>query len=284
MNLTLENFQKVNDKLICIDSDGTVIDAMNAKHNHCHGKAFIEEWALNDHVEAVQKIWNEINLYEKSRGVNRFLALEEMLKRIEGKYLHTDDNEYAELQSWIRKGDISNNSLQAVIEINPCPLLKKALDWSLSINKKIAALTPEDKPPFPGVRDALDYALGKVDIAVVSSSNMSAILEEWKEHDLLSYASVITSQEIGTKEDCIAAMLQKGYAPDHVMMIGDAYPDVEAALANGVWYYPICTRKEGEGWKEFREKYLDAFLSGNYHTFSTKLMENFQHNFIKQRT
>lgn len=279
---TLETFQKQHDMLLCMDSDGTVIDAMNAKHNRCHGEAFIEEWNLQDHAHEIQTIWNEINLYEKSRGVNRFIALEEMLRRLEGRYLHTDGNEYGRLQSWINKGDLSNNCLQTEIQSNPGPLLEKAMRWSLSLNKKIAGLTPEDKPPYPGVREALDYALGKLDIAVISSSNMSAILEEWQAHDLLSYPSVITSQEIGTKEACIAALLQKGYAPDHVLMIGDAYPDVEAALANSVWYYPICTRREGESWIEFRETYLDIFLSGNYRAFSIALMEKFENNFNTQ--
>lgn len=268
--------------LLCIDSDGTVIDAMNVKHNRCHGEAFILEWDLQNKAQEVQVIWNEINLYEKSRGVNRFLALEEILRRLEGRYLHTDEKEFQELQNWIKKGDLSNKSLQAEIQANPCPLFEKAMRWSLSLNQKIAKLTPEDKPPFPGVREALSYAAGKLDVAVISSSNMSAILEEWKAHDLLSYAQVITSQEIGTKEACITALLHKGYAPDHVLMIGDAYPDVEAARVNNVWYYPICTRREGESWIEFRNTYLDIFLAGNYREFSVALMEKFENNFNTQ--
>jgi len=83
----INEFHKRHDCLICIDSDGTAIDAMNAKHKMCHGPSLIREWGLEDHAATVQTIWNEINLFSASRGVNRFIALVQMLERIDGRYL-----------------------------------------------------------------------------------------------------------------------------------------------------------------------------------------------------
>ncbi len=276
---SIETFVPKHEKLLCIDSDGTVIDAMNVKHNRCHGLSFIEEWGLSEHAEEVQRVWNDINLYEKTRGINRFLALEKMLVCMEGTYLHTDPEELADYREWMNEGDLSNKSLKKRMETDPNPLLEKAMRWSLALNERIAALTPADKPPFENVREALDYAKDKVDLAVISSSNLSAITEEWDAYGLLDYLSVMTSQEIGTKDECIARMLERGYRKENVVMIGDAYPDVNASASNGVWYYPILTRHEGESWAELKDKYLDLFLAGRFGEAQQELMDRFAENF-----
>ncbi len=281
---SIDSFVPQHEKLLCFDSDGTVIDAMNVKHNRCHGPSFLEEWNLTEHAEAVQAVWNEINLYEKSRGVNRFLALNEMLNRMEGVYLHTDEKDLAVYRAWLEKGDLSNDSLAAEIEATDNPLLKKALRWSKSLNEKIAALKPKDKPPFDNVRKTLDFAQGQVDLAVISSSNLSAILEEWDAYGLLSFPSVMTSQEVGTKSACIAKLLKKGYAAKNVLMIGDAYPDVQAAAANGVWYYPILTRHEGESWEKLFRVYLPLFLADRYDEVQDALLDRFSENFSSNRS
>lgn len=282
MELSIDSFERKHDHLLCIDSDGTVIDAMNVKHERCHGLSFIEEWGLQEYADEIQAIWNEINLYAATRGINRFLALEKMLDRMEGIYLHTPSESRAALAAFIEKGDLSNKALQAAIDANPDPLLQKAMRWSKRLNERIAALTPADKPPFPYVREALAYAQGKADISVISSSNMAAIREEWGAHDLLGFLSVMTSQEIGTKDECVGRMLEKGYRPENVLMIGDAWPDVRAAHSNGVWYYPILTRREGESWEAFRKTYFDRFLQGSFGECQQELMDQFRQNFTQQ--
>lgn len=279
MIFSIETFSKKYDHLICIDSDGTAIDAMNAKHMKCHGPSFIEEWGLNDHAVEIQAIWNKINLFDSTRGVNRFIALYIMLNQLNGNLLHVEPNELKALSTWIQKGDLSNESLESEILNNPKTLLKKALRWSLSVNEKITALTPEDKPLFNGVIESLQYASGKADIAVISSSNMSAILEEWTTHGIIEYINVMTSQEVGTKSMCIAKMLEKGYCAENVMMIGDAYPDVEASKENGIWYYPILTNQEKESWEAFRNTYFDVFLSGNYGQYQQMMFNKLEKNY-----
>lgn len=282
MAFEIAGFEPKHKKLICFDSDGTVIDAMNVKHRFCHGTCFILEWGLEAHKERVQRLWNSINLYEPSRGVNRFIALAEILRRLQGELVYTPVDEMLSLESFLARGKLSNAALRAEIQDNPSKLLQKALRWSLQVNERIAMLTPAEKPPFPGAKEALGYALGKLDIAVVSSSNMSAILEEWAAYGLTEFVSVITSQEVGTKGECLIRMLEKGYAPEDVLMVGDAWPDVEASREARVWYYPILTRREAESWAELKDRYLDEFLAGNYARYQDELMSRFEHNFSKQ--
>ena len=64
-------------------------------------------------------------------------------------------------------------------------------------------------------------------------------------------------------------------------MIGDAYPDVDAAEENGVYYYPILTKHEPESWQDFIDKYFDAFLNNKYDEVQQELMDKFEHNFIQ---
>ncbi len=277
---SIEDFKKKNEYLICIDSDGTAIDAMNVKHKKCHGPSFIEEWDLFEHKKAIQDRWNEINLYNLTRGVNRYIALAQILEEINNKYLNIDKKEMEVLKNWVENTpDLSNNGLKKEIEKNDSDILKKAYNWSININKKIAELTPKDKKPFDGAIECLESVYGKVDIAVVSSSNMDAIQKEWGHYDMLKYLDVMTSQEIGTKGECIAAMIKKGYSPKNVMMIGDALPDVDAADENSTYFYPILTGHEKESWSELEKVYADEFISGEFGKHQKSLMEKFNKNF-----
>lgn len=281
--LKIEVFTKQYDYLICIDSDGTAIDAMNVKHNRCHGPCFISEWGLKDHRDDIQEIWNEINLYNSTRGVNRYIALVEMLDRINGKYgVVIKADELKTLKNWVNSAEnLSNKGLEEEIRKDDSPILKKALKWSLAVNQTISRLTADDKKPFPGVKECLEYAYGKADMAVISSSNMGAICEEWDHHDMLKYIGVMTAQEIGTKGECIARMMQKGYDSNHVLMIGDAFPDLDAAKENRVYFFPILTRHEKESWEDLKAVYLDELLAGRYGAHQEVFLKKFTNSFYK---
>jgi phosphoglycolate phosphatase-like HAD superfamily hydrolase len=279
--LDINNFNKKHDFLICIDSDGTAIDAMNAKHNLCHGPSFIEEWNLEEKKEEIQNMWNQINLYNETRGVNRFIALVDILEQLNGNEVKVSGLDV--LKNWVNNTlDLSNSGLKKEIERTDEPLLKKALVWSYKINERIAKLSYQDKPPFEGIKEFLDFALGKADIAVISSSNMSAIQEEWTEHGLIQYLDVMTSQEIGTKGECLAQMLKKGYKPEQVLMIGDAYPDLDAANENKTFFYPILTNHEKHSWNELQNKYFQRLLTGNFNEVQQEVLDKFKYNFGKK--
>lgn len=283
-NLDIGHFKKKNEFLICIDSDGTVIDAMNAKHLHCHGPAFIHAWDLENDKDTIQNMWNDINLFQASRGVNRFIALVKILEMLQGT--HVNEPELHVLRTWVETtDDLSNKGLEAYLQNYDHVLLKKALAWSFDINRRIELLSTADKLPFKGVDKFLSYAKGKVDIAVVSSSNMDAIYNEWNDHDLIGYLDVMTSQEVGTKGECLAQMIQKGYQPDHVMMIGDAYPDLEAANENKTFYYPILTRREEFSWNQLQDKYFVPFTQGKFKQYQPEVLKLFRENFgLKENT
>lgn len=276
----IEKFLKKYDYLICIDSDGTAMDAMNIKHKNCFGPCFVTEWGLEDHRDKVLDIWNEVNLYSSTRGFNRFITFAEVLHRIDGKYLDVNDLEV--LKYWIETAsELSNRCLKEALQKKNNPILSKALNWSLAVNQEIAKLTAEDNKPFEGVTECLQYAFDKVDISVISSANMSAIVEEWAYFDMLKYVSAMTSQEIGTKGQCIVKMLKKGYCTENVLMIGDAFPDADAAKETGVYFYPIVADHEKECWNELMSFYLDEFRSGNYKKHQDKLLQKFYNNFNK---
>ena len=82
----IESFTKTKELLLCVDSDGCVLDTMNVKHRRCFGPLLIKEWGLWEHEREVLSLWNNINLYTKTRGVNRFRGLALTLKAVNSRY------------------------------------------------------------------------------------------------------------------------------------------------------------------------------------------------------
>ena len=58
--------------LVCVDSDGCVMDTMSSKHIRCFGPCLVRIWGLDEWRDEVLTLWNEINLYRATRGINRF--------------------------------------------------------------------------------------------------------------------------------------------------------------------------------------------------------------------
>lgn len=275
--MNLESFQKKKEYLICIDSDGTAIDSMNIKHNKCFGPCMIKEWSLYEHEKLIQEIWNQVNLFSLTRGVNRFLGLLEVMKQIDDQGIHVDG--VWELASWINKSDeLSNKALIQEIVQSGNDTLIRVLRWSEQVNIEIDRLTWEEHQPFEGVMEFLEESSKWSDIAIISSANMKAIEEEWEHFGLIKYVGVMTSQEIGTKEVCINKLLEKGYHREKVIMIGDAPADLEAARNNGISYYPILAGRENECWKKIREDHINAFQKGFMKNIQSRLDKRFLGN------
>ncbi len=260
--MRIDAFEKRHKKVVCIDSDGTALDTMNVKHIRCFGPCFVSTWGLDAIRSQALDRWNRINLYEKTRGKNRFITLLIILEEYNGKYVHED---LAPLRDWVESGkELSGKSLRQTIETNSSEILKKTLSWSDDVDKAIASLTAEDKKPFDGAEDFLKNARGKADIAVVSSAGEKALRDEWQRYKLDTYVDVLTSQEDGTKAACIQKLLAKGYEPQDVLMVGDSFPDIDAATECGVYFYPILAGKETFGWKMLREEYFGRFLADDF--------------------
>ena len=61
-----DSFVKKHDYLVCVDSDGCVMDTMNCKHFHCFGPCMVTEWGLEAWKDEILDRWNVINLFSAS--------------------------------------------------------------------------------------------------------------------------------------------------------------------------------------------------------------------------
>ncbi|MDO5145404.1 MAG: HAD hydrolase-like protein [Eubacteriales bacterium] len=258
-----DQYEKRKEYLICVDSDGCAMDTMNIKHNKCFGPCMIEEWNLQNWETDILKRWNEINLFTMTRGVNRFKGLMMALKEINEKYVAIEG--VSELEAWVEQTkELSNGALEREIEKKDSVVLRKALHWSEMVNERIQMLDEKEKVPFEGVKEALAYAKQFADIAIVSSANLQAVLEEWKLYGLLEYTDIVLAQDAGTKAHCIGELVKKGYGKEKILMAGDALGDQKAAKSNGVFYYPILVNHEKESWEEFKDAAVPRLLNGTY--------------------
>ena len=263
MSVTIEEYQKKKDYLICVDSDGCAMDTMDIKHIRCFGPCMVTEWGLEEWKDAILTRWNEINLYTMTRGINRFKGLALMLREIHETYTPIQDVDV--LETWVENSkELSSGALQKAMETNDSVILKKALSWSQHVNTSINELPFEVKKPFEGVKEGLAYAHQFADVAIVSSANLQAVLEEWELYGLLEHVDIVMSQNVGSKAYCIQELLKKGYDTEKVFMAGDALGDYEAAEKNHVFYYPILVRHEKESWSEFRDQAVDKLVDGTY--------------------
>lgn len=276
-----DTFVRRHDYLVCVDSDGCAMDTMNCKHIHCFGPCMVAEWGLEQWEKAILERWNEVNLYQLTRGTNRFNGLAMVLGEINARY--TPISGVAALQAWVKSAaSLSNDALAAAVEASVDPdgkaCLKKALAWSKAVNESINLLPESLKIPFPGAKEGLAAASAFADVAVVSSANRDAVEVEWNQYDLLGHTDILLAQDCGSKSRCIGEMLKFGYAPDHVLMVGDAPGDCDAAEENGVWFYPILVRKEAESWRELRETAFEKLRAGQYAGYQIEKKQAFLHN------
>lgn len=281
MSNILDNFNKQKDFLICIDSDGCAIDTMDIKHIKCFGPCMITEWNLEEWKEPILERWNEVNLYTLTRGINRFKGLAVALIEINEKYITIEGLD--EFVRWTEETkELSNESLEVEIEKTNNICLKKALEWSKSVNKAIDLLSDDEKCPFEGVKEAIILAKKVADIAIVSSANEKAVLDEWNKHDLLENVDIVLTQNIGSKSYCINKLIAKGYSRNNVLMVGDALGDLKAAEENEALYYPIMVRKEKESWIRFSKEALERFTSNSYYgEYQEKVIAEFKENLSK---
>ncbi len=262
-----DSFEKKHDFLVCVDSDGCAMDTMNCKHIHCFGPCMVEEWGLQEWRDEILIRWNEINLFQMTRGINRFKGLAKALLEIDEKY--TEIPGVDTLHTWTEmatalSGDALKAEIEATADGGGRACLEKALSWSNAVNAAIVKLPKKLKVPFPGAKAGLAAAHEFADVAVVSSANRDAVDEEWTTHGLYDHVDIVLAQDCGSKTHCIAEMLKFGYALDHVLMVGDAPGDMDAAEKNGVLYYPILVNHEEESWSEFANSGLSNLKSGSY--------------------
>ena len=277
MKEDVKEFRKTRDYLICIDSDGCVMDTMDVKHMRCFGPCLVYEWDLGEYRDEIIRLWRKVNLLSASRGANRFQGLAQVLRNIHENYTNVEG-----LEGYLRwaesSQELSDKSLEAAYEKTDNICMKKALDWSRLVNQSMAMVSDNKKPPFDGAENALKLAREYADVVIVTAANRQEINKEWEVFELAQYTDLLMSQETGRKEECLKELLEKGYEKNHVLMIGDAPGDLEAAQAAGVLFYPILAYQERESWVKFSQS-LKHFTEGTYEgEFKKEKIQEFQEN------
>ena len=248
--------------LVGIDSDGCVFDTMELKHKECFIPNIINYYELQGVSKYAREAAEFVNLYSKSRGINRFPALVEALewlqKRPEVQERGAKINIPASLVKWIKEETkLGNPALEAKVAESNDPDLAHCLKWSKAVNETVAGMV-RGVPPFPSVRKCLEKLSGKADMLVVSATPNEALEAEWTEHDIAQDVTSICGQEAGNKKETLTNATK--YKPNQTLMIGDAPGDYKAAVANDCLFYPINPGDEENSWKRFHDEGIDKFL------------------------
>ncbi len=141
-------------------------------------------------------------------------------------------------------------------------ILRLAL-WTHLVNG-LVAVRVHDVPPFPHVRESLQNVADRADVMVVSATPNEALEREWAEHGIAPYAKMICGQEMGKKAEHIKYGAGGRYAPDRILMVGDAPGDMKAAKSNDALFYPVNPGEEAASWKRFHDESAERFLAGRY--------------------
>jgi phosphoglycolate phosphatase-like HAD superfamily hydrolase len=264
----LAELKPEHDFFVGIDSDGCAFDTMEIKHKECFAPNIIKHWELQAVSKYAREAAEFVNLYSKWRGINRWPALvmvfDLLRERPEVLARSVEPPQAARVREFLASGQpLSNDGLADYMASHPDPELERAWAWTNGINDTIADMV-YGVPPFPYVRQSLQFLADKADLVVVSATPVEALTREWEEHDIARYVRFIAGQEQGTKAEHLALAAKNKYPPDHILMIGDAPGDMKAARANGALFYPINPGHEEASWQRFCEEAVHKFLAGEY--------------------
>jgi phosphoglycolate phosphatase-like HAD superfamily hydrolase len=264
-----------------IDSDGCAFDTMEIKHKECFIPNTVKHWDLQPVSKYAREAAEFVNLYSKWRGINRWPALvmvfDLLRERPEVQARGAVLPGAPCLRDFIADDGFpkSNDGLRAYMAREPDPELEQAWAWTTGVNATIADMV-HGVPPFPYVRESLAFLLDKADMIVVSATPLEALAREWEEHDIAQHVRVIAGQEMGKKALHLKLASGGKYRPGHVLMIGDAPGDWNAARANDALFYPINPGHEEESWQRFYEEAMHKFLAGEYAgAYEDKLISEF---------
>ena len=179
---------------------------------------------------------------------------------------------YHSVGSEIRTGGI----IQDVLDSGRTLLLPAIADDSLEFR---AVRDERDLAPGPfGVREPRARCAASVpDVVVVSATPGDALQREWEEHRLDGYVRGIAGQEMGSKSEHLKQAAAGKYAPDHILMVGDAPGDWRAAQTVEARFFPIVPGSEEECWQRLQDEALARFFAGTYAgAYETAQVEKFQ--------
>lgn len=274
----MKDYEPKHEFLVGIDSDGCVFDTMEVKHKECFIPNYINYYNLQGISKYAREAAEFVNLYSKSRGINRFHALVEQLdwlrRRPEVQARNVDVPKLESVTRWKdAETKLGNPALEKAVAETDDRELKHTLSWSLAVNETITDFV-RGVPPFPYVRECLETLAPRADMLVVSATPNEALTREWEEHDVAKFVRAVCGQESGSKKETLAAASQ--YAEHHALMVGDAPGDYNAAVANNCLFYPINPGAEETSWDRFLQEGIDKFLTGKFAgEYQQKLLDEF---------
>jgi phosphoglycolate phosphatase-like HAD superfamily hydrolase len=224
-------------------------------------------------------VWEFVNLYSKDRGCNRFPALSKALKllgiRPQVRNRNVKMPDLTALDQWIqRETKLGNATLNAEVAGGNQALAQVKV-WSDSVNKAIEEIV-HGVPPFPLVRECLQRISERADAMCISQTPAEALKREWAEHDIERFVKIIAGQEMGTKTEHLRFAASGKYAPNRILMIGDAPGDLKAAKGNDALFFPINPGNEEKSWERLFHEGLDRFFKGTYAgDYETALVKEF---------
>jgi hypothetical protein len=251
-----------------IDSDGCAMDAMDIKHYECFTPSYIKFWELQPVSTLARETAIFVNLHSITRGLNRWLALRQVLDllrdRVEVAERGVTIPDYPELTDFIdSRFPLSDKGVAAWAAENPSSTAERMIRWGNGVNAMIADMV-HGAGPFPGVREAMQAMYPVVDEMTVSATPMEALIREWNEHGLAQYVQVIAGQEMGSKAQHVQYAATGKYPEGHILLIGDAPGDRDAATTAGCLFYPINPGHEKASWQRFAQEALPKLLDGSF--------------------
>ena len=100
--------------LVCVDSDGCAMDTMDSKHHQAFCPQLIRVYGLEEYAGLITPHWMEVNLYSRTRGVNRFKGLAATMRMLAEHGVRVPGAD--ELCTWVEKAPkLSNPALEEAV-------------------------------------------------------------------------------------------------------------------------------------------------------------------------
>jgi phosphoglycolate phosphatase-like HAD superfamily hydrolase len=270
----LKDFEPEYEFFVGVDSDGSVFDTMGIKQRECFCPWMIAYFGLQPVALAARECKEFADLFSRSRGANRHVTNKRILSELLPSHPMTKTSnfevpQYRRYFAWVDEPSslLSDEGLKQAIEEATDAEMKKELEhvlaWSERVNWAVGQIV-KGMAPVAFVRESLEKMQGTADVIVVSGTPCEALVREWEEHDIAKYVDVIAGQEMGNKTQDLEYATKGRYEKDHVLMIGDAPGDLEAARANDAFFYAINPGDEAASWKRFYDEAFDKFIGGEY--------------------
>jgi phosphoglycolate phosphatase-like HAD superfamily hydrolase len=266
-------FEPTKEFFIGIDSDGTAFDSMNIKHIKSMHPAAVEIWDFGLKREVFETSWNRINLYSKTRGINRFLGLLDAFEELGEDSPVPDISPFKE---YIKNNKVfSNTTLQEWVEKHPHPFLDDIMRWSKRSDELFNEYT-QGLLPFVNVEPCLAAMAEKAEIVAISSASSKGLVKDWTFSGLRKYTAMIAGQETGSKEVQLQMCASEKYPCEKILMVGDAPGDLGAALFVNALFFPVMPGGEEASWQQLKDEALPKFFAGTFKgKYENALIEKF---------